>query len=490
MHDLEQLRKEAAFPLAAGNILIPIRAFAEALKTATYLEKRCLYAVLHNIVKRYRPFMTAREHNTCRELLGACTEIDSLETERRSLLAQLGTLSPLSRDGHPGRVNILFVGEQPFHGQLFGAVHALEVSAQPWGGDIKLLLHSAAWATLYGGFHPGCQAALDFLLAQGLPQLEGAILLNSYKIQGSFPSLRAPVNGESLGLGAAMAVLSSLLDVSIPADVAFTGRVDLQGNLYRVDGIPAKLEAARDKGITQVFLPAANSSMVPAWTCGVLEVRPMATLQKVAEAVFDSTAMAEGVVRLKGVPIPAEARIRQWRSAQPVLPEAKRVLLTAVGKSDPIGTWKNRRGEGFEKQDGPILTVCRELRPDVVYLFYTTEEAGKENDYTTKAGEVKAFLLSEYPTGGIDVKQVPLEAVRDPTDLSQLIPTFQGCVSKILGSHPTDSVFVNATSGTTQMAITWHLLTERRLLPARLLQIREARYAKHGKPRVWSVVIP
>jgi hypothetical protein len=219
-----------------------------------------------------------------------------------------------------------------------------------------------------------------------------------------------------------------------------------------------------------------------------LNVRLVRTIGEVVEAVFDQAAIQDGVARLKEVQIPPEARQRHWRVAAPVSPEeATRVLLTVVGKSDPIGTLKDRHGKPIGEQEGPILTLCREVRPHFVYLFYTT---GGENNFTDNMAKTKQFL--EGSTGS--VTPVPLHAELDPTDLSQLLPVFQAELEKILKAHsPNDNTafFVNASSGTPQMLITWHLLAERRWLPsALLLQIRERRYVKEGESQIRPVVLP
>jgi hypothetical protein len=490
MLDIKDLLDQAASPLAAGNFITPFRACIEALKTATHQEKRCLYAGLRDMINRHGSALTEAERTICQALLGDLKEQDPLDEERQEVLARLNALSLSPPEERAGRVNVLFVGERPFLGSPFGVVQALEVQAWPWGGEIRLD-HRAGSADLYQSFYLACQVALRFL-SQALTRQEfdlinSAILLNNYRIHGSFPHLRCPVKGESLGLGAAMVVLSCLLDVPIPSTVAFTGRIDLHGNLHPVGGIEAKLEAARDKGICRVFLPEGNRRDLSPTICSALNVHLVRTIGEVVEAVFNQAAIQKGVARLKEVQIPPEARQRHWRVAAPVSQEkATRVLLTVVGKSDPIGTLKDRHGKPIGEQAGPILTLCREVRPHFVYLFYTT---GGENDFTDNMAKTKQFL--EDSTGS--VTPVPLHAELDPTDLSQLLPAFQAELVKILNAHsPNDTAFfVNASSGTPQMLIAWHLLAERRWLPsALLLQIRERRYVKEGESQIRPVVLP
>lgn len=482
MVDIVTLIGETEAPLMAGNRVFPVKACVAALKAALPMEKRFLYGRLREMLSGSAS-MTAAELGIMRDVIGRIPADGDLSQEKQALCDQLAAINPISPVSGAGRANILFVGEQPFNGQPFGAVHTLEVNVQPWGGDIRLL-NEAAKDTLYGGFHPGCRAAIDFACSHW----DRIFQLYDYLIVGNFPSLRAPVKGESLGLGAAVAILSRLMDIPIPSSVAFTGRIDIHGNLLRVEGITTKLEAARDKGIKKVYLPDDNSRDITAAIRNELQLHPANTLQEVVESLFNRMVIDSGLERLEKISTWRKVSQRSWRVGQPVSPDAKRVLLTIVGKSDPIGTWKDKQGEPISKQEGPILTVCREVRPNVVYFFYTTTG---ENDLTTNMNGVMDFLQSEDPSQSMKPVPIPLPAVSDPTNLSQLIPAFRAAFCEIVKTHPPESheYFVNFSSGTGQMMLTWYLLTER-LLPAQLLQIREGRYVQEGESRVRSVVIP
>ena len=115
MTDINYLLKDAILPLSVGNILVPLRACIKALREATHLEKRCLYAALLAIVDHYGAAMTVPEVRACKELLESFTEQGPLDSERRALLTRLEGISPSSLVETPGRVNLLFTSNRPFH---------------------------------------------------------------------------------------------------------------------------------------------------------------------------------------------------------------------------------------------------------------------------------------------------------------------------------------------------------------------------------------
>lgn len=197
--------------------------------------------------------------------------------------------------------------------------------------------------------------------------------------------------------------------------------------------------------------------------------------------------MQEGIRRLKELPLSPDLRKRYWLKDEDVQEKANRILLTCVGNRDPFGQLTERPGLPSGKEEGPILTICRELRPKRVYLLHTVHAP---NDFTEKANNVIAMLQADDPS--CQVEPVKLEAVKDPTDYSQLFPGFRQAIEQILASGNCDSqaIFINTSSGSPQMETTWHLLVERKILPDRRLQVREGRLVPKGESRVRKVVMP
>lgn len=67
-----------------------------------------------------------------------------------------------------------------------------------------------------------------------------------------------PKDGPSAGVAIALAILSCILDTPLINYIAFTGEIDLNGNITAVGGIPDKLRGAFLAGIKTVFCPSEN----------------------------------------------------------------------------------------------------------------------------------------------------------------------------------------------------------------------------------------
>lgn len=72
------------------------------------------------------------------------------------------------------------------------------------------------------------------------------------------------LHGSSIGLAVAAAARAALLGRTLPEGAAFTGGVDLDGTVAPVGGVPAKVRAAAEAGMSEVFVPAeATTGAVP-----------------------------------------------------------------------------------------------------------------------------------------------------------------------------------------------------------------------------------
>ena len=92
------------------------------------------------------------------------------------------------------------------------------------------------------------------------------------------------IDGPSLGLALAIAVLARGTDTPLPGDVAVTGAIGVDGRVGAVAGIAAKIEAARAAGLARLIAPPGASSAADA---GALAVAEAATLADAAHAVLD-----------------------------------------------------------------------------------------------------------------------------------------------------------------------------------------------------------
>lgn len=80
----------------------------------------------------------------------------------------------------------------------------------------------------------------------------------NYNIHLNFPG-GIPVDGPSAGVAIFVVLYSAIHNIPIKDDYAFTGEISIFGNVLPVGGIKEKTEAAKNAGISKVFIPEANN---------------------------------------------------------------------------------------------------------------------------------------------------------------------------------------------------------------------------------------
>jgi len=104
-----------------------------------------------------------------------------------------------------------------------------------------------------------------------------------------FPEGAVPKDGPSAGITLASALYSLFSGKKIPSNVAFTGEINLSGNVTAVGGIKEKLLAARRFGIDEVIISSQNkidTEDLSEETLSKLKVNTVDTVEEAIEILF------------------------------------------------------------------------------------------------------------------------------------------------------------------------------------------------------------
>lgn len=131
-----------------------------------------------------------------------------------------------------------------------------------------------------------------------------------YDIHLNFPG-GIPTDGPSAGVAMATAIYSAIKGVPVDHRAAMTGELSVRGYVKPVGGIMAKLDAARQAGVTRVFLPQDNWQSIFA-KMPELEIIPVEKIEEVWEKVLLYPAKAVKILPSRQSSIQrARRRVRQ-----------------------------------------------------------------------------------------------------------------------------------------------------------------------------------
>lgn len=118
----------------------------------------------------------------------------------------------------------------------------------------------------------------------------------------------------------------------------------------------------------------------------------------------------------------------------------KRILFTPIGGSDPIRNYR----------DGSMLHICRQYKPDVVYMYLSAEmyEHQKEDNRYCYCLEQLGKLLNHH----FEVRQILRKNLKQVQNHEIFYDDFRKCISDIKNEiSPEDELLVNISSGTPAM---------------------------------------
>lgn len=116
----------------------------------------------------------------------------------------------------------------------------------------------------------------------------------------------APVDGPSAGAAMAVVAVSAITGRPVDGHSAVTGEITVHGAVKAVGGVPAKVEAARQAGISRVFIPREND--VETLHAAGVEIVCVSAISEVLDALLLPGESARSqLVSLRPEPMPAAA---------------------------------------------------------------------------------------------------------------------------------------------------------------------------------------
>ena len=103
------------------------------------------------------------------------------------------------------------------------------------------------------------------------------------------PEGATPKDGPSAGIGMCTALISSLTDIPVKANVAMTGEITLRGEVLPIGGLKEKLLAAKRGGIKNVIIPKENEpdlQEIPKQITKSLNIIPVEWIDEVISAAL------------------------------------------------------------------------------------------------------------------------------------------------------------------------------------------------------------
>lgn len=114
------------------------------------------------------------------------------------------------------------------------------------------------------------------------------------------PDGATPKDGPSGGFAITTAMLSTLLRLPVRDSIAFTGEIDLAGNIRAIGGLDKKFTGAVAHGVRKVFIPFENMKDVevlerdPEFSADVLNKLEICFVRNIRDAVAEIYELNDG----------------------------------------------------------------------------------------------------------------------------------------------------------------------------------------------------
>lgn len=134
-----------------------------------------------------------------------------------------------------------------------GVTLEVEVNVMPGKGECKLT------GQLGDVMRESAAAAISYIRSIGEEYGLASDFFQKHDLHIHIPEGAVPKDGPSAGITMATAILSAATNIPVRADVAMTGEITLRGRVLPIGGLKEKLLAAKNAGITTVFVPKDNN---------------------------------------------------------------------------------------------------------------------------------------------------------------------------------------------------------------------------------------
>jgi ATP-dependent Lon protease len=159
----------------------------------------------------------------------------------------------------------------------------IEVNTMPGKGKLQLT------GNLGDVMKESAQIAISYIRSVSETYEIAADYFETHDLHIHVPEGAVPKDGPSAGVTITTAVLSAVTGRNVRGDIAMTGEVTLRGNVLPIGGLKEKLLAAKNAGVTEVFVPSRNQKNVMDISkeiTGGLEITYVSHVEEIIQKVF------------------------------------------------------------------------------------------------------------------------------------------------------------------------------------------------------------